>query len=111
LGKLLAQFLVLFADCFRYSTGRRLLAVDVRGLLSDVQRKNVEAMALAQGVAVRTLQRFLESIAWGEELLRDRCQQFVSRESAGVLATCCSTSRSRVSLAVIWARDFGDSSK
>jgi hypothetical protein len=62
---------LVFANCFRHSTGRRLLAVDVRGLLRDVQRKNVEAMALAQGVAVRTLQRFLESIAWGEELLCD----------------------------------------
>lgn len=82
LGKLLAQFLALFADCFRRSAGRTLLAVYVRGLLSDVQRKNVEAMALARGVAPRTLQRFLESIAWDEELLRDRCQQLVAREHA-----------------------------
>lgn len=80
LGKMLAQFLVLFADCFRRSAGRRLLAVYVRGLLSDVQRKNVEAMALARGVAPRTLQRFLESIRWDEVLLRDRCQQLVARE-------------------------------
>jgi hypothetical protein len=55
LGKLLAQFLALFADCFRRSAGRILLAVYVPGLLSDVQRKNVEAMALARGVAPRTL--------------------------------------------------------
>ena len=82
LGKMLAQFLGLFADCFRRSAGRELLAVYVHGLLSDVQRKNVEAMALARGVAVRTLQRFLESIAWDEELLRDRCQQLVAREHA-----------------------------
>ena len=82
LGKLLAQFLVLFADCFRRSAGRRLLAVYVGGLLSDVQHKNVEAMALARGVAVRTLQRFLESIQWDEELPRDRCQQLVAREHA-----------------------------
>lgn len=82
LGKLLAQFLVLFADCFRRPAGRKLLAVYVRGLLSDVQRKNVEAMALAQRVAARTLQRFLESIQWDEELLRDRCQQVVAREHA-----------------------------
>ena len=82
LGKLLGQFLVLFADCFRRPAGRSLLAVYVRGLLSDVQRKNVEAMALARGVAPRTLQRFLESIQWDEELLRDRCQQLVAREHA-----------------------------
>jgi SRSO17 transposase len=82
LGKLLGQFLGLFADCFRRPAGRLLLAVYVRGLLSNVQRKNVEAMALAQGVAVRTLQRFLESIRWCEEQLRDRCQQLVAAEHA-----------------------------
>jgi SRSO17 transposase len=82
LGKLLGQFLSLFADCFRRPAGRLLLAVYVRGLLSNVQRKNVEAMALAQGVAVRTLQRFLESIRWDEERLRDRCQQLVAAEHA-----------------------------
>ena len=82
LGKLLGQFLSLFADCFRRPAGRLLLAVYVRGLLSHVQRKNVEAMALAQGVAVRTLQRFLESIRWDEERLRDRCQQLVAAEHA-----------------------------
>src|SRR5688500_9630315 len=48
LGKLLGQFLSLFADCFRRPAGRLLLAVYVRGLLSNVQRKNVEALALAQ---------------------------------------------------------------
>ena len=79
-GKLLAQFLRNFADCFARSAGRRLLAVYVRGLLSNVQRKNVEAIALDQKVAPRTLQRFLESIAWDEEMLRDRCQQIVATE-------------------------------
>jgi SRSO17 transposase len=82
LGKLLAQFLGLFSDCFRRSAGRLLLAVYVRGLLSSVQRKNVEAIALALRVAPRTLQRFLESIRWDEERLRDRCQQLVAAEHA-----------------------------
>ena len=82
LGKVLGQFLSLFADCFRRPAGRLLLAVYVRGLLSNVQRKNVEALALAQGVAARTLQRFLESIRWDEERLRDRCQQLVAAEHA-----------------------------
>jgi len=82
LGKLLAQFLGLFADCFRRAAGRRLLAVYVRGLLGGVQRKNVEAIALQQQVAPRTLQRFLESIRWDEARLRDRCQQLVASEHA-----------------------------
>ncbi len=82
LGRLLVQFLARFADCFARPAGRRLLAVYVRGLLSDLQRKNAEAIALQQNVAPRTLQRFLESIVWDEELLRDRCQQLVAIEHA-----------------------------
>ena len=62
LGKLLAQFLTLFCDCFETVKGRRLLVVYVKGLLSNVQRKNAEAIALQQNVPPRTLQRFLESI-------------------------------------------------
>ena len=46
LGKLLAQFLAVFACCFARTRGRALLAVYVRGLLSGVQRKNAEAIAL-----------------------------------------------------------------
>ena len=80
IGELLAQFLRGFACCFARPAGRALLHVYVRGLLSNVQRKNAEAMALDQNVAPRTLQRFLESIAWDEDLLRDRCQQIVATE-------------------------------
>jgi SRSO17 transposase len=86
LGKLLAQFLDRFSDCFPRSEGRQLLRVYVRGLLSGVQRKNVEAIAIDQGVAPRTLQRFLESIVWDEEKLRDRCQHIVATEHADINA-------------------------
>jgi len=71
LGKMLGQFLALFAGCFSRPAGRALLAVYVRGLLSDIQRKNAEAIALDQKVAPRTLQRFLESIAWDETINRN----------------------------------------
>ena len=80
LGKLLGQFLQGFACCFARAEGRCLLAVYVRGLLSDVQRKNAETIALHQQVAPRTLQRFLESIVWDEERLRDQCQRIVAKE-------------------------------
>ncbi|MCA9184399.1 MAG: transposase [Planctomycetales bacterium] len=63
--------------------------VYVRGLLSDGQRKNVEAMALDQNVAPRTLQRFLESIVWDEQILRDRCQQLVATQHANPDAIGC----------------------
>jgi SRSO17 transposase len=89
LGKLLAQFLAGFACCFVRPQGRSLLNVYVRGLLSDVQRKNVEAIALDQKVAPRTLQRFLASIVWDEQKLRDRCQQIVATEHANPESIGC----------------------
>lgn len=82
LGKLLAQFLSLFSDCFARPAGRSLMASYVKGLLSDVGRKNVEAMALDQDVRPRTLQRLLESIAWDEQAVRDRCQRIIATEHA-----------------------------
>lgn len=82
LGGMLSQFLTAFASCFARSAGRKLLLVYVRGLLSDVQRKNAEAIALDQNIAPRTLQRFLESIVWDEQMLRDRCQRIIATEHA-----------------------------
>jgi len=88
-GKLLAQFLAGFACCFARSQGRVLLRVYVQGLLSDVQRKNAEAIALDQNVPPRTLQRFLESIVWDEQKLRDFCQRMIATEHAGSEAIGC----------------------
>jgi SRSO17 transposase len=82
LGKMLAQFLAFFASCFHGAKGRRLLAVYVSGLLSDLQRKNVEAIALKQGVPPRTLQRFLESIKWDHDEVLRRCQRLIATEFA-----------------------------
>lgn len=82
LGKLLAQFLTVFASCFHGNKGRNLMSVYVRGLLSDVGRKNVEAIALDQGVKPRTLQRFLESIKWDHDEALLRCQKLIATEHA-----------------------------
>jgi len=82
LGRELMVFLRLFADCFGRREGRELLGVYVKGQLSDVYRKTAEGIALRFGEAPRTLQRFLESIKWDEEKLRDRCQEIVATEHA-----------------------------
>src|SRR6266446_6200359 len=82
LGKELAKFLALFSGCFRSRPGFALLRVYVQGLLSNLQRKNVEAIALAFGKSPRTLQRFVESIKWYEADVRDGCQRLVAREHA-----------------------------
>jgi hypothetical protein len=46
LGKLLARFLIQFADCFARPAGRELLQVDDQGLLSNVPHRNAEAISL-----------------------------------------------------------------
>lgn len=82
LGKKLTSFLALFADCFGRCDARELLRVYVRGQLSDLKRKTAEAIALKFRRAPRTLQRFLESIKWDEDKLRDRCQEIVAKDHA-----------------------------
>ncbi len=89
LGKMFAQFLHLFRGCFSRPAGRLMLAVYVRGLLSNIQKKNAEAIARDQNVAPRTLQRFLESIVWDEGLLRDECQRLIAAEHAHPDAIGC----------------------
>ena len=89
LGRKLISFLALFADCFGRRDARGLLRVYVQGQLSNLHRKTAEAIALQSGTAPRTLQRFLESIKWDEQKLRDRCQKIVAGEHAHPEAIGC----------------------
>jgi len=56
----LVTFLFLFRHCFKRIDAARLLANYVNGQLSDIQRKNCEAIALRFKTPPRTRQRFLE---------------------------------------------------
>ena len=89
LGRKLTTFLALFSDCFGRCDARKLLRVYVKGQLSNLHRKTAEAIALQFKTAPRTLQRFLESIKWDEEKLRDRCQQIVAKDHASPEAIGC----------------------
>jgi len=89
LGRKLISFLALFADCFGRFEARALLLVYVKGQLSNLHRKTAESIALCFKKAPRTLQRFLESIKWDEEKLRDRCQQIVAKDHAHAEAIGC----------------------
>ncbi len=82
LGRKLTLFLSLFADCFGRRDARALLQVYVQGQLSNLHRKTAESIALEFKTAPRTLQRFLESIKWDEEQLRNRCQQIIVQDHA-----------------------------
>ena len=89
LGRKLTAFLALFADCFGRSEPRKLLRIYVQGQLSDLHRKTAETIALQFKTAPRTLQRFLESIKWNEEKLRNFCQQIVSQDHTHPEAIGC----------------------
>jgi len=89
LGKELTKFLALFAGCFRSRPGFALGRVYLQGLLSNLGRKNVEAIALEFDTPPRTLQRLLESIKWDEQKVRDQCQQVVARDQRHPEAIGC----------------------
>ena len=78
----LDTFLGRFDDCFSRGDTRSHMSTYVAGQLSDVARKNVEAMALAAGVPVRTLQEFLSQYKWKEDLVRQRLHEIVRDEHA-----------------------------
>jgi len=81
-GKRLKSFLSGFSDCFNRSEPREHLETYVNGQVSKLDRKSVEPIALQGQTPPRTLQRFLESIQWDEERLRDRIQWTVASDHA-----------------------------
>ena len=78
----LESFLQRFDNCFARRDTRAHLATYIGGQLSNVTRKNVEAMALEAGVPVRTLQEFLSQHKWDEDRMRERLQEIVRDEHA-----------------------------
>jgi SRSO17 transposase len=73
-GRELNEFIALFGATFGRSEPVGLLELYLQGLLSDAERKNVEAIALklAGPERVRNLQRFLSDCHWDEAWLRQQ---------------------------------------
>ncbi len=72
----LARFLDTFRSCFKRDKTFGYLQKYIVGLMTDLKRKSIEPIALASGVAVRTLQEFLAFFAWDHE----RADQMLVRE-------------------------------
>ena len=86
----LAKLLEQFRHCFQRDKTFAYLEKYILGLLSDVKRKSIEPIALAAGVAVRTLQEFLAFFRWDEDraskqLIRMVANEHGHREAIGVL--------------------------
>ncbi len=70
-----------FRPCFKRAVTFGYFQSYLLGLMADLRRKSVEPIALACGIAVRTLQEFLSMFAWDHERLErmllhrvaDRC--------------------------------------
>lgn len=79
-----------FRDCFRCQKTFGHWQTYIVGLLSDLKRKSIEPIALASGVAVRTLQEFLAFFVWDDERVNRKLQHQVadarpSRNAIGVV--------------------------
>src|SRR5690348_8011264 len=75
LGPAFADYLDQFLFCCDYTQTFHLLGVYCRGLLSDLDRKTCEPIAVAAGVAVRTLQEFLRDHRWSFDRAGNQLQQ------------------------------------
>jgi SRSO17 transposase len=84
LGPAFTNYLRSYELCCDYPQTFRLLGVYCRGLLSDLARKSAEPIALAAGVAVRTLQEFLKDHRWSFQQAREILQADVRSTLAEV---------------------------
>jgi len=80
LGCLLNDFLEPFRGCYQRSDQRRNGEIFVKGLLSDLDRKSVEPIALHYGSSVRGMQLFLkETLFDNREMMQIYQKQLSSR--------------------------------
>ena len=84
LGSALDDFLQPYLFCCDYTQTFGHLHTYCRGLLSELNRKSVEPIALAAGCAVRTLQEFLRDHQWQHSRVRDQLQRDVGARLAGL---------------------------
>jgi SRSO17 transposase len=76
----LAALLVRFRRCFKTEVTFGHWEKYLLGLMADLKRKSIEPIALAAGVAVRTLQEFLAFFSWDHERVNRQLQQLVMDE-------------------------------
>jgi len=79
----LTRYLKRFDRCFARRDTRAHFPAYIEGQLSELPGKSCEPMALAVGMAPRTLQEFLAHYSWDEDRMRDKVQQIVLRDHAG----------------------------
>jgi len=86
----LARFLEKVHHCFKRDKTFDYLQKYMLGLMADLKRKSIEPIALASGVAVRTLQEFLAFFSWDHDkadkvLVREVVNRQHGKHSIGVI--------------------------
>lgn len=86
----MAAYTADFRDCFKREATFEHFQRYLLGLQTDLQRKSIEPIAVAAGVAVRTLQEFLQFFKWDHDRVNARLQRRVmdrhaSEHAIGVL--------------------------
>ena len=86
----LAEFLEKVRHCFKRDKTFSYMQKYILGLMADLKRKSIEPIALANGVAVRTLQEFLAFFKWDHQLvektlIREVIERQHNKVSIGVL--------------------------
>jgi SRSO17 transposase len=84
LGPALAGYLNRFLFCCAYTQTFAHLGTYVRGLLSDLERKTCEPLALKAGTPVRTLQEFLKDHVWDCDRVKQQHQQHTAERLAAL---------------------------
>jgi len=86
----LAEFLEKVRHCFKRDKTFAYMQKYILGLMADLKRKSIEPIALASGVAVRTMQEFLSFLSWDhlladKVLIREVTERQHGKRSIGVL--------------------------
>lgn len=80
----LGSWIERFRVCFKRETTFEHFRCYLLGLMAELKRKSVEPIALAAGVAVRTLQEFLAFFVWDHQRMdRQLTQMVVNRPRGG----------------------------
>ena len=80
----LGQFLKRFSGCGCDHVSTH-IGTYVEGQLSELERKNVEQIALNGGATPRTLQEFLANYDWNHFAMRDQVAKIVATEHSGAM--------------------------
>lgn len=96
----LAEFLEKVHHCFKRDKTFSYMQKYILGLMADLKRKSIEPIALASGVAVRTLQEFLAFFKWDHQLvektlIREVVERQHGKVSIGVLDASAHTKQGR----------------